>query len=135
VIVGQQVARMRRQVRVRLTSRAVILRQTVVETETGNRIDYLPVSGTIPAGMRDPTVGSETVLAARVQAGSVVTVLLPMYDDFGAAVPVAAADRLAVTTTDPATLDVSTTTLDVMGVAGGLSDYPIVQRAVCQVLS
>jgi hypothetical protein len=134
VIGAQQISRMRGRVRSRLGSRGVILRPTVVETETGSRTDYLAVSGSIPVGVRDPTVGAETVLAARVQAGSVVTLLVPFTDDQGAELEVRATDRVAVTTTDPLTRLDYMTTMEVVGVAGRLSDNPIVQRAVCEVL-
>jgi hypothetical protein len=135
VIEAQQISRMRGRVRSRLGSRGVILRPTVVETETGSRTDYLAVSGSIPVGVRDPTVGAETVLAARVQAGSVVTLLVPFTDDLGTPTEARATDRVAVTTTDPLTRIPTITTLEVVGVAGALSDHPLVQRAVCEVRS
>ena len=126
---------MRSTVRTRLTSRVVILRATEVETETGTRIDYLPVTGALPAGVRDPTVGAELVLASRVQSSSVATVLLPLHDDLGEPVTVRPQDRLAVTTTDPTDGTTSLVTLDVEGIQGRWADWPIVQRAVGRVLA
>lgn len=125
---------MRATARRRLTSLAAILRATTIETETGSRIDYLPVASSVPAGLRDPTVGAELLLAGRVQSSSVVTVLLPLFDDAGAAVTVRAADRVSVTV-DRAGVS-GTTLAEVLGVVGGtLSDQPILQRAVCQVIA
>lgn len=124
---------MRSQARERMGSRAVILRATLVETETGERMDWLPVVST-PCGVRDHTVGAETVLASRIASGSSVTVQLPVINDNGVPVEVRAEDRLTVTVTDPVGLTVSSTVLEVTGVAGRLTEYPIVQRAVCQVL-
>lgn len=129
-VLPEELTWMRELARERLGSRAVVLHPTVVETETGTRQDYLAVAA-CPAGVRDHTVGSETVLAARIQSGSTVTVLLPLYDDAGRSVPVAAEDRISVTVTDPVTRATSTTVLEVTGVVGRLTEWPILQRAVC----
>jgi hypothetical protein len=135
LISDRELALMRQTVRARLSSRAVVLRATEVETETGTRIDYLAVTGTLPAGVRDPTIGAEMVLASRVQSSSVATILLPLHDDAGLAVTVRAQDRLAVTTTDPISGAASLVTLDVEGVQGRWADWPIVQRVVARVFS
>jgi hypothetical protein len=132
-VLPEELTWMRQQARERMGSRAVILRATLVETETGERMDWLPTAS-VPCGVRDHTVGAETVLASRITSGSTVTVQLPIVNDDGAAVDVRAQDRLSVTVTDPVGLTVSTTVLEVSGVAGRLTEYPIVQRAVCQVL-
>ena len=84
-----------------LGSRAVVLRATEVDTETGTAIIFLPVTPGVAAGVRDPGIGSETILAARVQEQSVVTVLLPLHDHLGRPIEVRAQDRIAVTVTDP----------------------------------
>jgi hypothetical protein len=128
-----QLARMRGRVRSRMRSTCQVLRATEVDTEGGTRIDYLPVSQVIPCGLRDPTIGAETVLAARIQASSVVTVMLPFYDDQGQPVTVRPQDRLQLTT--PAVPGGTSQVVEVEGVQGQLTDYPIAQRAVCQALT
>jgi hypothetical protein len=130
MISARELTWMRQAVRVRLTSRATVLRATEVETETGTRIDFLPVTPTLPAGVRDPTIGAETLLASRVQSSTVATILLPLHDDAGQPVSVRAQDRLAVTTTDPISGIASAVTLEVEGALGRWSDWPIVQRVV-----
>jgi hypothetical protein len=135
LISDRELGLMRQTVRTRLSSRAVVLRATEVETETGTRIDYLPVAGAVAAGVRDPTIGAELVLASRIQSSSVATILLPLHDDAGLAVTVRAQDRLAVTTTDPISGADSLVTLDVEGIQGRWADWPIVQRVVGRVLS
>lgn len=125
---------MRSMARERLGSRAVVLRATIVETETGSRTDYLPVTPAVPAGLRDPTIGAETILAGRIQAGTTVTVQLPLTDDLGNPVEVRAEDRLAITVTDPVTRVSFSAVLEVTGVVGRFSEFPILQRAVGVVL-
>jgi len=135
VIAPRTLERMRAAARRRLTSRAQVLRATEVETETGTRIDFLPVTPTLPAGLRDPTIGVETLLADRIQSGTVATVLLPLRDDTGALVNVRAQDRLAVTVTDPVSLAPLAVTLEVEGVQGRFSDFPILNRVVGRVMT
>lgn len=133
-VLGSELAWMRAEARKRLGSRAVILRATEVDTETGTRIDWLPVTPGVAAGLRDPTIGAETVLAGRIQSGTTVTVQLPLRDDQGNPVEVRAQDRIAVTVTDPVDLASFSTVLEVTGVVGRFSEFPILQRAVAVVM-
>jgi hypothetical protein len=133
-VLPEELAWMRSMARERLGSRAIVLRATQVDTETGTRTDWLPVTPGVAAGVRDPTIGSETVLAGRIQSGTVVTVQLPLQDDLGHPVEVRAQDRLAVTVTDPISRATLTATMEVTGVAGRFSEWPILQRVVCAVM-
>lgn len=126
---------MRAAARRRLTSRAQVLRATTIETETGTGTDWLPVSGVVPAGVRDPTIGAETLLADRIQSGTVATVLLPLDDDLGNPITVRAQDRLVVTITDPVDGTSTGVTLEVEGIQGRISDFPILQRVPGRVMS
>lgn len=135
MISATALTRMRGRVRDRLTSSAQVLRATEVETETGTRIDFLPVTPTVAAGVRDPTIGAESILASRIQSSTVATVLLPLNDDLGQPVTVRPQDRVAVTTTDPVSLASSLVTLEVEGIQGRWSDWPIVQRVVGRVMA
>jgi hypothetical protein len=130
----RSLARMRATARRRLTARAQVLRATMVETETGTSIDWLPVSPVVPAGVRDPTIGAETLLADRITSGTVATVLLPLDDDLGNPITVRAQDRLAVTVTDPVDGTSTGVTLEVEGVQGRFSDFPILQRVPGRVI-
>ena len=103
-----------------------------MDTETGTSIIWLPVTPGVDAGVRDPNIGAETILASRIQEHSVVTVLLPLYDR-GRPIEVRAQDRLAVTTTDPVTGDATTVVVSVTGVLGRFSEWPVVQRVVAEV--